>query len=298
MRIIRRNLLLTAFLLTLSAAAVLVEPACSPGQQPDAKSHATHKKADKPPAPAEKPAPPAAKPAPAEAVTDVSPEAMAILNRLEQAGDRYTTLTAEVTYTVEQRLTGDIETRTGTVAFQQKTAEQPAKFRIDFETLQLGRRGPVRKQKLLYLFDGMWLTIAKYNIKQLTRVQVAAKGEAVQALRIGKGPFPVPFGQKADDIASLCEVATRPTKPSEPKETDYLLIVPRKKNVDQLNFTKLEMWIDQKTDLPVKIVSRDKSKNVTTVAFENVETSKAIDPKLFVMDKPVGWDVTVERLGD
>lgn len=292
MQIIRRNLLIGAAVLTLTVAAGLVEPACTRAEQPDAKSCATHKK--KAP-PAEPPTPaPATQPAP----TDVSHEAMAILQRLERAGDRYTTLTADVTYTVEQRLTGDIETRTGTAAFQQKTAGQPAKFRIDFETLRLGRRGPVRKQKLLYLFDGAWLSIAKYNIKQLTRVQVAAEGEDVQALRIGKGPFPVPFGQKTSDITALCEVATGPVKESAPADTDYLLIVPRKQHKDQLNFTKLEMWIDRKTDLPVKIVTADKSKNVTTVLFEKVQTTKAIDPELFVMAKPVGWDVTVERLDD
>jgi len=35
------------------------------------------------------------------------------------------------------------------------------------------------------------------------------------------------------------------------------------------------MWIDRKTDLPVKIVFHDHSKNIGTVTFSKVETPKS-----------------------
>lgn len=223
------------------------------------------------------------------------PQAMAILHRLEAAGNKYATLRAELFYRVEQRLTGDVETRTGWVAFQQETDQQPPKFRVTFQTLQLDR-GPKREQVIDYIFDGHWLTVAKHAIKTMTRYQVAAEGEKVQALRIGKGPFPVPFGQKTEDIVRYLLPSTRKAAASDPPNTDYLLLTPKPGRKKVVNFTKLELWVDRKTNLPVKVRTRDDSKNVTTVEFKDIQTHAELKPALFAMDKPAGWTQTIERL--
>jgi outer membrane lipoprotein-sorting protein len=223
------------------------------------------------------------------------PKAMAILHRLEAAGKKYATLRAELFYRVEQRLTGDVETRTGWVAFQQETDKEPPTFRVTFQTLQLDR-GPKRKQVVDYIFDGHWLTVAKHAIKTMTRYQIAAEGEKVQALRIGKGPFPVPFGQKTEDIVRHLRPSTRKAAASDPPNTDYLLLTPRPGKKKVVNFTKLELWVDRNTNLPVKVRTRDDSKNITTVEFKDIQTHAELQPDLFAMEKPPGWTQSIERL--
>jgi hypothetical protein len=258
-----------------------------------------------------KPAVPVAPPVKAPALT-VEPAALAILNRLEKAGDTYKVLEADLIYSVDSRLTGDRETRTGTVAFQQgveakpaakpgetptkKTPAQSAKFRVSFTTLQLGK-GAATKNRVDYLFDGAWLIVAKHKIKSMTRIQIAAKGQTVEALKIGKGPFPVPFGQKAADIVKLFEATAKPPRvqPKDaPKNTDYIKLVPRRGEGKNVNFTRMEMWVDRKTDLPVKIVTKDANKNKTSVTFSKVKTKPTFQPDLFTMKRPAGWDLTIE----
>lgn len=276
--------MITRAIILLAVTAMLTIPAClraecCPPNSCEAKTQpATRKSAE------------SVKPGPA-----VAPAARAILNRLEKAGEKYTTLRTDVEYRLEDRMTGDEEFRTGWAAYQKKTDKQPGKFRVSFERLALGIGRP-RKSKQDYIFDGQWLTIAKHRIKSITKLQIAAEGEAVDALKLGKGPFPIPFGQRAVDVIRYLEPTTRKPDKKDPKNTSYLRFVPRRGQEKDVNFVRLEMWVDNKTNLPVKIRTKDAGKKNTTVTFKNIKTQTTIDPKLFTMKKPPGWDLTVERL--
>jgi outer membrane lipoprotein-sorting protein len=225
----------------------------------------------------------------------VDPEAMRILRELEQAGEKHEGLRARVTYEVIDRLTGDSETREGRVFFLRGSDRRPTKFRISFRTLQQAG-GPKILARVDYAFDGHWLTVAKHRIKQMTRYQVVTEGERAQPLKLGKGPFPVPFGQKADDVLEYFHVSTRPLREGEPENTDYLKLVTRESRSEEVNFNRLEMWVDRKTHLPVKLVSRDKSERMTAVTFENIETGVELSEETFRLPRRLGWQYRVERL--
>ena len=237
---------------------------------------------------------------PAEEEWEISSEARDILMGLEEAGKKYATLKSDsVTYTVTSPVTGDSEKRTGWVAFQRETQTDdgttiPTRFRITFDTLQLGS-GKATRNKVDYIFDGQWLTIAKHKIKSMQRIQIAAEGEKIDALKIGQGPFPIPFGQKVDDIVSLLEASTREPVDTDPENTSYLKLIPRKNHKKDINFVRMEMWVDNDTMLPVKVISKDSNKSITTVEFEKTNTSGQLKPDTFQMKKPAGWDVTIER---
>ena len=225
---------------------------------------------------------------------DVDPAAWAILERLEKAGKKYATLRAELDYHVDSRMTGEKEARTGEVAYQRKTEKQPAKYRVFFKTLRLDE-GPRMKRKVDYIFDGRFVIRDNYKIKTRTKWEVSPE-DAKDALKIGKGPFPIPFGQKAEDMVQYLRATTRKPIKKDPANTDYLKLVPRKGHKKDVNFVLLEMWVDRKTNLPIKIKSRDNSKNITTVIFKNIQTQSKIDPKIFNKDKPAGFELIVEPL--
>ena len=220
-----------------------------------------------------------------------------ILNNLEEAGQKYRTIKAGVDYHVDMVQTGDEESRNGYVAYQGDDDKSPAKFRVSFDKFRQAQ-GPWIAQKLDYVFDGQWLWAVKHNVKQATKYQVAAEGEKVEPYKLGQGPFPLPFGQKADDMIKHFEAATRPLRDGEPKGTIYLKLIPRKDRRDEFGFVRLEMWIDPATYLPMKIVSEDKSENITTVTFNGVETGKQVDPKLFTYQAPLDYNLHVKRLNE
>jgi hypothetical protein len=232
-------------------------------------------------------------PRPAEPVSE---DAMKILRELEAAGDKHHTIKADVDYEVVDLVLGDSEKRTGWVAYSKGDDKTPARFRVAFEKCKLGV-GAWTEGKKDYAFDGYWLTVADHKIKNITMYQHAAVGQKVEPLRIGKGPFPLPFGQKAADMVKYFIPSTRPPVESDPNSTVYLRLLTRPQYDAELPTTRMEMWIDAKTYLPVKLKNRDKNKAVTTVTFKDILTNKAVDEGVFRIPHPIGYEVIRQPLG-
>ena len=232
---------------------------------------------------------------PAATAPVVDPAAWKLLQAVEAAGDKVATIRADLNYLVVNPTLGDREVRTGHVVYQKAAGKTPAKFRIHFETLRQGRGRTIRA-RVDYAFDGRWLRVARHKTRQLKHYQVVAEGRRVEPLRLGKGPFPIPFGQKAADVVRFFTPSTRPPKPTDPKNTHYLKLVTRRSQRSQTRLRDVEMWIDQKTRLPVKIVSRDKSRTVTTVAFAKTKTNVKLEKGTFDLPRKMGWDESFERL--
>ena len=221
----------------------------------------------------------------------------AILDALEQAGHAYPQIAADVRYHVDQPMTGDTELRTGSVKFQRGAADSAARFYVNFETLKLGS-GPTLRQRVEYAFDGRWVTIAKHAITQMTRFEVAAEGQQVDAFKLGEGPFPVPFGQEAEAMRQMFDISLLPSRDDDPAGTERLALVPLPQRQEEIEFTRIELWVDRTTDLPVRVVTRDKNRNLTTVDFDNIDTDQTFDARDFRLPRKIGWDYGEERLQD
>ena len=231
---------------------------------------------------------------PATATAPISPAVMKILNRLEEAGLKYPNIVADIDYVIDRLQTGEREQRTGTVSYRLAAKASPAKFRISFKTLRYGTRRKTRRI-VDYAFDGEWFTVRKEKIKEMVRYQVPPEHRE-STLRLGKGPFPVPFGQRAADVIQYFRPSTRPATAKDPKNTDYLKLVTRRQHRRELTLVWVEMWVDRSTGLPVRIVTEDRSENRTDVTFKNVKTPKSIPDKVFHLPRPgAGWDYRVER---
>ena len=227
-----------------------------------------------------------------------TPAIMKILESLEAAGTKRPTIQADVDYLIDRMLTGETERRGGYVKYQKRTAKAPDKFRVHFDTLSMDE-GRKLKSVVDYAFDGMWLSVAKHRIKKLTRYQVAAAGQRVQPLRLGKGPFPLPFGQDVADILKYFEVTQPARKASgkDPKNADYLKFTTLPARRRELSVVWIEQWIDRTTHLPVKIVAYDKSRKKTTVVFSNIKSGVTFAGSVFVIPRPAGYSMTIKPLG-
>jgi len=227
--------------------------------------------------------------APAEAVSE---EVMNILRELEAAGDKYRTIRAGLDYEVVNLTLGDSEKRTGWVAYSKGDDDKtPTRFRVTFEKCKLGVGAESNELVDYATSDGQWLTVVKHKIKNITLYQLAAEGQKVDLWRIGKGLFPLPFGQKAADMVKYFIPSTRPPVQSDPNGTIYLRLLTRPQYDEELPTTRMEMWIDAKTYLPVRLKNRDKNKAVTTVTFKDITTNKAVDDGVFGIPHPIGYEV-------
>jgi hypothetical protein len=240
---------------------------------------------------------PATQPAPAPAEDQQpSPEALALLEKLEAAGDKFATIAADVTYTVENRKLGDRERRTGEMLFVNRTEEKPVRLIFDFETYQLTLGQPIA-QRVKYVFDGQWMHVLKYKIKSLAHYQVVAEGEDADPMKIGEGPIPLPIGQDTDEVLKLLFPQTPPAGEDAPDNTDYLRLTPLAEKRDQVNFVALEIWISRDSGLPVKIRAEEKGKIFKTLELSDIETAAEVDESLFEVAKPgPGWTETWEKL--
>lgn len=247
---------------------------------------------------------PAAGPTSAPTTQPIDPRVDEALDRLETAGERYTRITAAIEYQLYEPVFDTRETRTGQVFYQKDPAgEDPTKFRIQFLTLREGADAPTLRDETDYVFDGLHFISRKARIREFRRWQVARPGEAdpTNALELGRGPFPVPFGQRKADVLRLFEVSTTPpaegADPNAP--ASYLRLVPRPNQAEPMNIREIEMWIDR-TGLPRRIRTVDREgSQTTTVTFTEVRTNAEaqIEPRTFDLPHPPpDWDYRYEPL--
>jgi len=242
------------------------------------------------------------RPAPTTAPS-VDPATKKILDKMEAAGKTVDSIQAELTYKLLNTSLGDSELRTGWVAYQAaktvksggKTVTVPPRFRVHFETIKMGR-GKTTKSPVDYAYDGKNLTIARTRNKTVTRLQLPPENKAGDMLKLGKGPMPLPFGQKTADMVKFFVCTHRPSRGTDPKDTVYLSLVPRKKHARGLSTMYIHMWVSTKTWLPVKIVTRDKSKNIITSTFSKITLNKVLKSTLFSIPKPLSWKLIIQPM--
>jgi hypothetical protein len=233
-------------------------------------------------------------------MAELDPAVLLMLRKLEAAGKKTASISAELDFFVDMPQVGDTERRTGTVCFQNATDSTPAKFLIHFDTIAAGKAKP-SKEIVDYAFDGEWFTARKEKIKQMQKWQIAPPGESVNPLQLGKGPFPIPFGQKAEDVVKYFEpTLVKPNEKADPPNTYHLKLVTRKQHKQDFTVRWLEMWADADTDLPVKIVSEDKSDNVTTVKFIKPHAEAFAKDKFQLPIPPLAgeWEYKVYKYGE
>ncbi len=226
-----------------------------------------------------------------------------ILERMEDAGKEFKTLEAKITYKQTNTTLGDSELRTGWVAYQAattaksggKTVKVSPMFRVHFETIRMGR-GKTVKSPVDYAYDGKNLTVSRARTKTVTRFQLPPGAQGANMLQLGKGPMPLPFGQKASDMIKFFVCTKRPTRKTDPKDTVYLSLVPREKHAKNLSTQYIHMWVSKATWAPVKIVTRDKSKNVITSSFSKPLVNSVLKRSLFTIPKPLAWKLIIQPL--
>ncbi len=248
----------------------------------------------------------------------------ALLEALERSTDDLRALWCQVVYDRRFILQGDTQIRIGTIAFAQRpeTEETPRerRFAVRFDLLILGDEQ--REDRQEFAFDGRWIVERRFDDKVFVKRELAPEGQSFDPLELGKGPLPLPVGQRRDAIearytAALAE-ASEGFDEEDPTDDGYaafvrnavqLVLIPRADAPDaDERFREIRLWYGHSDAsaalLPMLARTVDRSGDVVFVQLVGVRTGEALPDEVTINLSPppanTGWDVQIEegRFGD
>jgi outer membrane lipoprotein-sorting protein len=203
---------------------------------------------------------PAAQPRPAAAAQPALGQLSAdasvdqILDALYARGQNLNSFDAKVTLTESDVNTALDTTRSGVVRYQKKP-DASERIRVVFDKKIDGKK--VFDEKIEYMLDGPWLIDRDYNKRIEVRRQVLRPGEKTNLLKLGEGPFPLPIGQKKEDVKKLFDVSKVKPAKDDPPGTVHLTLKPVKGTQFAKKFSEIGVWVDAKTHMPRRINTLD-----------------------------------------
>jgi hypothetical protein len=218
----------------------------------------------------------------------------AILDRLETKGLAIKGLACKLIYRyVMVAVVQDEQVKEGDLLFAR--GEPNSRFFIHFDKLTAD--GEVRRTGEYWAFDGQWLVERNDLTKKIIKREVAKPGERQDPFKIGKGPFPLPLGQKREDILANFKVKRVDFTLGDPRNSDHLNCVPLPGTQLAEKYSRVDIYVDRAMEFPVRIVSERKSDgNRIEVDFKDIDLQAAPAGSRFRIEVPKGFDVSVEPL--
>lgn len=235
---------------------------------------------------------PVAPPAEPEVVipADVSPavpqpqlpvEVNNLLDQLEQSAADLQAFTADIQYEKEDVILGRRELRTGDLIYHQDRQSNEKSFAILFDTAIIaGRR---QKDPKHYVFNGRWLAEIDPANKQFIKREIVPPGRQLDPLKLGEGPFPLPIGQPKAEVLARFDVTVaempRDGLLKDLQNVQGISLVPKAGTREAREYSKVDLFYDRTTLLPVGIITVDIGSERKVVRFNNVQRNPALKPE-------------------
>ncbi|MCL2646885.1 MAG: hypothetical protein FWD61_07740 [Phycisphaerales bacterium] len=238
------------------------------------------------------PAKPATQPATrsADVATPASPEARQILQRLHDRKATLKDFTAKVDYSVEHPA-GDTDGNVGSVVYSDEALPPSAPKLAAIFTGDTEDGKPVRIHARTIALDGKALTIIDFNAKDFKQ-QKAPPDKPFNPNSLDS-PIPVPLGLDVEEVVKNFVVTVQPPASAADPNLESIRVVPRIKG--KFDYKQLDITIDKKLMLPVKVVVRAVGGDVTTIKFSEprVNTGKVEFPDT-TPPKEAGWTIEIK----
>jgi outer membrane lipoprotein-sorting protein len=197
-----------------------------------------------------------------------------VLDALDETGQNLREFTATVSMKQGDPFAGNMKTRTGKVWFQ-KNGDN-GRIRVLFDKLRRGNI--IFNEKLEYVFnkdwDG-WLIDRDYSKVSETRRQVLKPGEKLNLFKLGEGPFPLPIGQKKEEVRKMFDVTLVPPEGAPgPADSIHLQLKPKEGTRYHRRFEMIDVWVDRPTRFPAQITTKARgSPDVHETKLQNVKVN-------------------------
>ena len=204
-----------------------------------------------------------------------------VLDALDKRGQGLVSFTADVKLAESDTATGDASTRSGKVWFQ---AGESSRIRVTFDKKQVNNK--ITDDKIEYLLSGPDLIDRNYARKTQVTRHVLKPGEKMNLLKLGEGPFPLPIGQKKEDVHAMFEVRKMEPAKDDPANTVHLRLSPKPDSQFSRQFAAIDVWVDFKENMPLRIQTLDKSEStVRTTDLSNVQVNPKLSDSDFALPK-------------
>jgi len=229
-----------------------------------------------------------------------SDPAVALLDRLETAGNLLRDFRADITYYLWDSMLERREIRGGEIVYVVSPDDGSRRFAILVTSVSVGNRR--NNQNKRYVFDGSWFVEIDQDNRMFTKRQIVAPGERFDPLTLGEGPFPLPVGQRRKDVLARFEVSvlegTRHevlARFLEGRKVEGLKLVPRPSTPQAKEIAEVEIFYDAATLLPVGIVLTETNGDRKTVMLRNIERNRGIDESKLSIEEPdpKEWQIDV-----
>ncbi|HYD01193.1 MAG TPA: hypothetical protein VEB22_08200 [Phycisphaerales bacterium] len=258
---------------------------------------------------------PAADPLPAVA-PDVLPSVDSVLTRLETADKDLTSLSAAVRLIKRPPAIegGGMQVRYGVLKFASTPpradarTRQVRKFRIDIDQLIIDGRAHAHEQT--FVFDGHHLLETWPKLKQYVRRYIVGPDQKKDPLRIGEGPFPIPVGQRKDDLLGRFNVNVVSPLDGAPDNANLrrilftcvqLKLIPKEGTEQAKAFTEIRLWYRASDMLPLFALTQNVDLSSSEVFLDDIIKNPAIPDAAFdtaAPSKSGGWTGEEQDLRD
>ena len=227
-------------------------------------------------------------------------DAVALLDRLETAADGLHDFRADITYHLWDSILERREIRSGEIVYDVRPDDGSRRFAILVTSVIVGNRRDNQKKR--YVFDGSWFVEIDYDNRMFTKRQIVAPGERFDPLKLGEGPFPLPVGQRRQDVLARFEASLLEGTQDEVlakflagKPVEGLKLVPRPMTPQAKEIAEVEIFYDAATLLPVGIVLTETNGNRKTVMLRHLKRNQGIDESKLSIEEPdpAQWQIDV-----
>ncbi len=214
-----------------------------------------------------------------------------VLDALDARGRSLQDFSAVVRLTDTDSMSGDSTINIGKVILQRK-GEDDARIRIVFTEKQVGNKilPPVDHE---YTLDNGQLIERDYQSKHETRQQILKPGQKLDLFKLGQGPFPLPLGQKKEDVLQIFGVQKIDPAKDDPPGTVHLQLTPKPGTPFARQFKTIDIWVETASDMPRRIQTEDVAEVTTkTTDLTNIKINGGASDRDFAEPPlPDGWDV-------
>ncbi len=214
------------------------------------------------------------------------------LCRLDERGKTLRSFTANIRMTVHHLRTDEKDINIGRIWYQ--TTKTGARFDIHFNMLVVDGAIARRHADHDIVFDGRWLIDRDGAAKIYRKIELAPPGRKYDPLKLGQGPIPIPIGQNPAEVEKHF-VVTSATPGKGNTGLIHLILVPR--DPKAFTFRRIELWIDPKLDLPVRILRIDPDSTPTLAVLTKVSVNRPMKHNFHVSPPPAdaGWTVDIRK---
>ncbi len=217
-----------------------------------------------------------------------------VLNRLQSATGSLKSYQSQIEYKFSQPLLESETLRKGVLYYQKSDGKSA--LRINFQTL---KQDEEQEQKYIeqYIFDGVWLTLIDYQIKEVKRYQKTELNEPVDAFELVSENFPIIGFGKVEDLKKEFEIGLIEQQQGG-KAKDFIQLHLRVKSdsIYKNDYTSIDFWIDKELHLPAKIVAVSTEGDIYEIEFLRPRINEKIDKKVFEFEVPEGFTIEITPL--